>query len=154
MKKFNLLIVMGITLVLQSCAVIDTQTTPVDRVVKISDTSKNILFVRANNWMVDTFKSSKSVIQFSDKESGSISGRYLLGTVREASQYGAATYVYAGIKIVIKDGASKITVKPESFRYVEGDIYAKYTEKEMNIDINALLSSFANAMKTAEDTNW
>lgn len=42
---------------------------------------QNTLYVRANNWMVDQFQNADSVVQFADKESGTVSGRYMLGVI-------------------------------------------------------------------------
>lgn len=104
--------------------------------------------------MVDTFNNAESVIQFSDKESGSISGRYLLGTVVAPSQYGSGTKAYATIKIKVKDGAAKIIVTPESFTYAKGNMYTLYTEENAQSDILNLINSFKISMGTKEDNSW
>jgi len=153
-KKFTTLYVIIFSLFMQGCAAITTQSLPVIKVVKIADTKKNTLYVRVNNWMVDTFKNAESVIQFSDKEAGVISGRYLLGTVSRASQYGAANYAYASIKVIVKDNASKITVIPESFTYAQGNMYTLYTEKEVKRDVDYLIASFDKAMNEVESSDW
>ncbi len=154
MKKIIVFLVLLVVLIIQGCAMITTKSVPVDRVVKAENTSKEQLYVRANNWVVDTFNNAKSVIQFSDKESGTISGRYLLSTVVRANEYGPARYAYASIKIKVKDGATKITIKPESFTYAEGNMYTLYTEEDAKRDVNSLLGSFSNYMKKEEDENW
>jgi hypothetical protein len=138
----------------QGCASVTTQSSTIDKVVTIDGTKKNALYVKANNWMVQSFNSAKSVVQFTDKESGTISGRYLLGTVSAASEYGPARHVYAGIKIQVKDGASKITINPESFVYSKGNPYTLYTEENVERDVNALLVSFEKAMKNTDDSDW
>lgn len=154
MKKNILSITCSLVLLLQGCAIITTKSIPVESVVKIENTQKNTLFVRANNWMVDTFNNAKSVVQFTDKESGTISGRYLLGTVTNASEYGPARFAYASIKIQVKDNASKITIKPESFTYAKDNMFTLYTESLAQRDINKLMISFQNAMQKSEDSDW
>jgi hypothetical protein len=139
-------------MLVQGCAIITTKSIPVEKVVKIENTKKNTLYVRANNWMVESFNNAKSVVQFTDKESGTISGRYLLGTV--ANEYGPARYAYASIKIQVKDNASKITIKPESFTYAKGNMYTLYTEEEAQRDINSLLVSFEDSMQKVENADW
>lgn len=49
-----------------------------EKVFEIPNTSKDDLYIRANTWFVNTFKSSKSVIQFQDKDAGKIMGKYLM----------------------------------------------------------------------------
>ncbi|WP_236984860.1 DUF4468 domain-containing protein [Marinagarivorans cellulosilyticus] len=133
---------------------VTTESVPSERVVEVDGAEKDTLYVRANNWMVDAFNNADSVVQFTDKESGTISGRYLLGTVSNASEYGPARRAYATIKVRVKDGASKITVTPESFTYAKGNIYTLYTEEDAKRDVDALLFSFETAMKKSEDDEW
>jgi len=154
MRKLIVVVSLLLVFTLQACAMITTKSVPMVRVVNVENTSKKELYVRANNWMVDTFNSAKSVVQFTDKESGTISGRYLLGTIVRANEYGPTRNAYASIKIRVKDGAAKITIKPESFTYAEGNIYTLYTKKDVKRDVAALMVSFSTAMKKVEDTNW
>jgi hypothetical protein len=154
MRKLLSIIILIITgLTFKSCAVIKTESKPVTKVIQIENAEKNKPYVKANNWMVSAFNNAESVVQFTDKESGTITGKYLLGTVTDASQYGAANRVFAIINIQVKDGASKITVTPESFQYAKGNIYTLYTEEKANSDVNALIASFEDAMvkETADD---
>ncbi len=154
MRKLAILWLISFIVIIQGCATITTESVPAERVVNIPDAEKSALYVRANNWMVDTFNNAESVVQFSDKESGTISGRYLLGTIVNANEYGPARRAYATIKLRVKDGASKITVTPESFSYAQGNIYTLYTQEDAKRDINQLLSSFETAMKRKEDNDW
>ena len=39
-------------------------------------TNKNSNFIKANEWMVQSFNDAKSVIQFKDKEAGIFKGKY------------------------------------------------------------------------------
>lgn len=153
----NLLLFRGLVfviLILQNCTVITTESKPYSKVVNVENATKNELYVRANNWMISAFNNAESVIQFSDKESGTITGRYLLGTVTEADQYGPAERAFATIQIKVKDGASKITITPDSFKYRKGNIYTLYTEEKAKDDINALLTSFEQKIKLKEDNDW
>lgn len=154
MKYFKVIFLLCAALLVHGCVVITTNSAPVDRVVNLDTSSKDVLFVRANNWMVDAFKNAESVIQFTDKDSGSISGRYLLGTVSAASEFGPVRRAYATIKIRVKDGATKISVTPESFTYPKGNMYILYTEEDVTRDVSALINSFERAMKIPEDNNW
>jgi hypothetical protein len=79
--------------------------------------SKSELYVRANTWFVDTFNSAKMVVQFADKEEGVITGKYMMAP--KWAYNGVSVYQNGGylaiIQIQVKDGATKITVKPEPF---------------------------------------
>mgnify|MGYP001153032246 CR=1 FL=1 len=141
-------------LTFQSCAVITTESKPVTKVVNVEGATKTELYVRANNWMVSAFNNAESVIQFTDKETGTITGKYLLGTVTQANQYGPANRAFAIIQIQVKDGASKITITPDSFRYAKGNPYTLYTGEKAEEDINALMVSFEQAIKQKEDNDW
>lgn len=153
----RIITVIFLVLLMQGCSsfeVVTTKSIPVENVIYIQNESQNSLFVKANNWMVKNFNNAKSVIQFTDKESGNVSGRYLLGMVMPASDYAPASYAYATINIKVKDGAAKISITPESFVYVKNNMFTYYTEEQSQKDINSLIASFSTAIKTAEDNNW
>lgn len=155
MKKSLLKILcLTVFIALHSCAVITVPENPVSTVVELPDTPKEDLYVKANNWMVSAFNNAESVIQFSDKDAGQITGRYMLGMITAASQYGPANYAYAIINIKVKDGASKITVTPQEWRYAKGNMYTLYNEEKMNEDIASLISDFEKSMKAEADNDW
>jgi hypothetical protein len=54
-----------------------TNSTTFSEVVDVAETSAADLYTRINLWFVDAFKSAESVIEFSDKDSGVIKGKYL-----------------------------------------------------------------------------
>ena len=142
---------------MQGCSsfeVVTTKSIPVEKIIYIKGEAQNSLFVKANNWMVNNFKNAKSVVQFTDKESGNVSGRYLLSMVMPASDYAPASYAYATINIKVKDGAAKIIITPESFVYVKNNMFTYYTEEQSQKDVNSLIDSFSTSIKIAEDNNW
>ncbi len=141
-------------ILLVGCATVTTKSIPVEKKLNIPNTKMNDLYVRANNWMVDTFRNAKSVVQFSDKEAGVISGRYLLGTVVAPSEYGPGSSAYAQIKILVKDNAAKIIVTPEPFSYMKGNMYTLYTEEDAKKDIENLIISLDSSMLKSDNTNW
>jgi hypothetical protein len=66
--------------VFTSCVTTDpalTDSTTFNEVVDVNDLSSTDLYTRINLWFVDAFRSAESVIEFSDKESGIIKGKYL-----------------------------------------------------------------------------
>ncbi|WP_112479079.1 DUF4468 domain-containing protein [Vibrio variabilis] len=157
MKRLFSFLILATAVFLQGCQSMThvvTESTPVTTVVKVDGASQNDLYVKANNWMVDHFHNAESVIQFSDKESGNIAGRYLLGVVVAPSDYGAGEKAYATIKVKVKDGASKITITPESFQYMQGNMFTLYTKENADADIERLMQSFKVAMTHTESDDW
>ena len=160
MKKLLTTIFLVLTvLIFESCASIATKTVeskPVTKIIKIENADKNKLYVRANNWMVSAFNNAESVIQFSDKESGTVTGKYFLGKAQYATQYVPEKNVYAIINIQVKDGASKITITPDSWKHVVGGWYSKpaYTAEKAEADVNALISNFEAEMLREVSDDW
>ena len=76
MKK---IIIILFLVTLSSCYSSKIVTAP-KSIQKIINTEfkKNINYVKANEWMVESFNSAKNVIQFSDKEEGIVKGKYLM----------------------------------------------------------------------------
>lgn len=138
MKKVILSLVIFISLI--SCTSVKDlgYPEPKYKIVNNNKTKENN-YIKANEWMVNTFHSAESVVQFSDKEEGIIKGKYLLeGTTNR----------YASITIWVKDNASKINI--EAFDNLTsvvsmGKEYG-YTREEYEADINPLLESFYNTM--------
>ena len=115
---------------------------PVDTVKPAG--SKAELFVKANLWMVDQFKSAKSVIQYSDKEAGVIKGKYLLASTPVEhvwmSYYVGGDYT-ATITITTSD--NQITLKIEPVELPRAD----YPQEKMDADVRALYTRFEKDFK-------
>lgn len=73
------------------------------------------LYSKANMWLVDAFNNAKSVIQFSDKETGVIKGKY----VSRLEPDGTYIYEYrTTITIETRDGKCKITFSDAYYELV------------------------------------
>lgn len=149
---FVLLIVQGCSSMYGTAATSNLD--PVVKVVPVEDVSQNELYVRANNWMVGAFTDAKSVVQFSDKESGTITGKYYLSPITASTQYGAGTDAYAIINIQVKEGASKITITPETFQYMKGNMFTLYNEEVALGKMTSLVSSFEEDIQIEDKTDW
>lgn len=159
MRKILLLILVSTTLMscggYQQIKTTNVSVPPIEEVINLEG-SKNDLYVRANKWMVENFNNAKSVIQFSDKEAGVVAGKYLIGTVGSmgtglASSYvGPTKDVFAVITIDVKDNAAKITLTSEPFQTMESKQLVNYglTEESLKAQLNDLVTSFENYMKT------
>ncbi|HBY66654.1 MAG TPA: hypothetical protein DEG69_02080 [Flavobacteriaceae bacterium] len=151
MKK---LLLLPLIVAFVGCAVMGEETVsqlPVsEKTVNINGT-QNELYVKANSWMVTAFSDAESVIQFTDKESGTVMGKYYLAPV-SLSGYGAYGS-YAIIKILVKDNAAKIEITPDKVTYMKGNTYNMYNEESAKQKIENVLTSFEEYMKN-EKTDW
>jgi len=111
---------------------------------------KNQLFLKANEWMVKTFNSAESVIQYSDKEEGVIIGKYLMfGEIRTGA-YGISvdSRVYAKIDIRVKDGRALISIEPmgEWSYDPSGFTIYKFGKEQCQAEMESLIESLRAAL--------
>lgn len=117
MKKMALFLVAALVL-LTSCTTMGSEKASPDLlsmsvVIEVPGSSQDDLFVKANSWMVDTFKSAKSVIQYADKEAGIVKGKYvqklpygLLGDYMD---------VTSTVTVEIKEGKARVSFADASY---------------------------------------
>lgn len=121
-----------------------------EEIIDVPNTSKNDLYVKANEWMVSNFGNADSVIEFSDKEEGTILGKYLLQGQVVSTGYGTSdTRIFAKIDIRVKDNSTKIMIEP----YTDVDIYNASAESAIKTKISSLIDSYKNFMGSSK-TNW
>ena len=148
---------------LNSCAsstkAVDVKVEKISKIFKVENT-KNELYLKANDWMISTFKDAESVIQFSDKESGVITGKYLMGKslvpVGNSHTFSPSfENVFAIIKIQVKDKAAKITITPNTYRNgtitIAGKVDEGYTKETATKEINTLIELFGEFLKNEND---
>lgn len=110
-----------LVILLVSCATTATKVTePVtySETIEVAGVSQDDLYIRANMWFVDAFNNADSVIQFSDKESGVIKGKYIGGSVM------VGIYIYkisTTVTVEVKDGRYRITFDNPQYQYI-GDL--------------------------------
>lgn len=157
MKKLNILLILGLALLLMSCATVKpSEVKGMTKVVDVPGVSKDELFVRASSWMVETFNSSKSVTQYSDKEAGIIKGKYVI----DFPQLTAQGSCDATITIECKDEKCRLIIDdPYDFRVK--DIYStrivNMTQKGFDTvigNISYVCESFEKYIKEEQDTSW
>lgn len=163
MKNFFSLILLFGLFSFQSCGTFQgtpVSMEPIEHHFEV-DKSKDDLYVSANNWMAETFNSAKSVIQFTDKEAGVVTGKYLLKPGYRYSNYQyyetEEGSVYAIIKIQVKKGATKITVNPDDFTEITSDMLNekyKYSKEKATEQINALIESYETYIKNDDSEIW
>lgn len=118
--------VLVIGLLFSSCATSGTKVTePVifSEVVDVAGASKDTLYTKANMWFVDAFRSAESVIQFSDKGSGVIKGKYIGDTVM------AGIYICklsSTVTVEARDGRYRILFENPMYQYVGDALNGMY----------------------------
>ncbi|WP_041258211.1 DUF4468 domain-containing protein [Fibrella aestuarina] len=81
------------------------------QVIDVPNTPASVLFDRARSWCMDTFRSSKSVIDYEDKASGVIAAKPLVYT----KSRNGSTAQRVVIDIRCKDGKYRCEVHPYEF---------------------------------------
>ena len=142
-----------IACILLAVSCVPTRVTPKDDFKKsttLSDlnTPKLDLYIKANDWMVDTFNSPESVIEFTDKESGTILGKYLAYGA-ESTDYTVDTRTFAKIDVRVKEDAAKIEIS------LLNDVrtYNKAQEDEIHKKLDNIILSFKERMQSSEN-DW
>lgn len=151
--KSKLLIILFIASILSACTTsYKLVSSPKQENIIEAKGSKDELYVKANQWMVRTFKDAKSVIQFQDKEEGKIMGKYLLHTTNLNFE---DADVFALITISVKDNATKIEIEPlGTWNYDEsGFTLYKYSPQNAESDMKLLFEDYQKFMK-AETMTW
>lgn len=141
-------------LLLTSCMVtqLPTEQTTLEKVIEVPGVSQNDLYVRANTWFVRTFNSAESVIEFQDKESGKIAGKYIVGYNYLLTEYlGKQT-----ITVDVKEGKARIRIENPMVRQRTG-MGAKYSPvNKAHLDKlkpkwNELIADFEKGVNTSDD---
>lgn len=151
------LLICGFLLLFISCTATRTMVRldPTYKIIE-SDGSRDELFVNANIWLVESFQSAKDVIQFSDKEAGIVMGKYSLSLPDYEWGHFNPQGISALIKIQVKEGATRITIIPESFVEPSGDMYmrAPYDRGDVQNSINLLVQSYISFVKFDQSNQW
>ncbi|MFC5625657.1 DUF4468 domain-containing protein [Algoriphagus winogradskyi] len=136
------------------------QETPPPKIATFeNDHDKERNYVLANEWMVETFNNAESVIQFTDKESGTIKGKYIVrpGYVSTSPYVASRDALYSIITLRVKEKGCRIEVDPPN-----GQFYSQksmgtelgYTTAMFEEDANKLIDDFKSRMLGASTTDW
>lgn len=159
MKLKNTLLVLLIAINF-SCMSVKTlayEGEPLTETIELNS-NKDSNYVKANEWMVETFGDAESVIQFVDKEAGIIKGKYMMYQGQKASQYSPSVQSYfAMITIRVRDNAAKIEVDPTSKFTVTNYMGSKigFTPELFKSSAQNLISDFSVKMKNqSKNDDW
>lgn len=159
MKKY--LIVLAVALfVFVGCATSsgNVSVEPFQEVIEVADTSADELFIKANQWAVGAFNKANSVIEFSDKESGIITGKYVEDVITNVL-FGYHTKLTTIMNIETKDNKVRITLtlgNAEALLYNGRPSGYPIGETEIT-QLKNTWSSLANDLKislVSESTDW
>ena len=114
--------------------------------IEMPGKSKSELYGMSNEWMVKTFTDAKSVIQFSNLETGTISGKYLM-YYSPPSQYTIEINFYSIITIHVKDYKVQINIDPQGFLPRSWGVEV-YSMEQIKNDANRLILSYENYLET------
>ncbi|TXD45845.1 DUF4468 domain-containing protein [Polaribacter sp. IC073] len=121
--------------------------------------NKNSNFIKANEWMVQSFNDAKSIIQFKDKEAGIVKGKYLMraGVVSTSAYVQSTASFYSVITIRVKDNISRIEINAPSGIYSQKSMGIEYgfTKELFLTKANVLITEFEEYMKMeSRNDNW
>jgi hypothetical protein len=119
-----------------------------EKPIEMSGKSKSELYGMSNEWMVKTFIDARNVIQFSNLETGTISGKYLMFYSPPNSLPNSPEInFYSIITIYVKDNNVQISVDPQGNlpRYLGMEMY---TMEQMKKEAEDLIASYEDYMKT------
>jgi len=139
-------------ILLHSCVSIKYQTPPPQISANFeNEIDKNANYVLANEWLVETFNNAESVIQFADKESGLVKGKYVLraGYVSTSPYVASRDALYAIITIRLRDNACRIEIDPPSRGFYSqriGTVEYGYTVLQFDEDARNLINNFQKRM--------
>src|SRR4030067_1568694 len=112
MKKHRLAVSIQLFLfLLCGCmpTLIPSDSTTVQRVIEVPGIPKDIIYERSRIWIAKTFRSSKAVIEYENKETGVIIGNGIVYYTLSAGFSSAGVPVRFTMKEDIKDGRIRIT---------------------------------------------
>lgn len=148
MKKILVLI---FVIAISSCVIhrtspIDTNLRTYEKVIDLPEKSKEDIFVLSNKWMVETFNSAQSVIEYSDKEAGTIMGKYVFDYTGH--------FVKSIIQIDARENKCRIHFKNPLIRNVDRDLdYRDMRSNESMILTNNKWKELAESFSTYLQTN-
>jgi len=163
MKKIiNILILTTISsFIFYGCAgmTVVNNDTELMRVIKVENMSKDEIFVKSMEWFSRTFKESKSVIDYQDKEAGKIIGN---GAITHYFNMIVNGQVKFSVKIEAKENRSRITLSNFSSKIIGSsgpavDGYLMQGEYNKALPkLELLMDDYTTYLKSASssDDNW
>lgn len=126
------------------------------RVIEVPDATKSQLFDRSRMWFASAFKHANNVIQYENKENGSIMGK---GTIQcNGLQYKNSLQI--SVNTDVKEGKARITIHGLSLNNPDfGEMgVQRGIWEDMQPNINDMMTSYEQAVKptaaAVKSDNW
>lgn len=154
-------VILFILLIVAGCA--SMTTTPLQEkpvVIKVYDSNKekDDIYRIANEWMVETFKSSSEVIQYQDKEEGVIIGK---GLTLIGSNFAGSSYAHFTIKIETKENKTRLSITDVYLEIKTGggntskrQIENQETWKKVKAELIDIADSYKNKLMSSSNESW
>jgi len=126
-------------------------------IVDVSGVTKDELFVNTNLWAVGFFNKADSVIEFSDKNAGIISGKFIGDSHPIMGGLSGRQSVKSIFTISVKDEKIKLDLKPTGLMTYDGygrlieSSYVGVKAEDISAEYNAILESLKNALLKTSD---
>ncbi len=98
-------------------------------IIEVQDQTKGQIFGNANKWAVKTFGSAESVLEYSNQEVGTISGKFIYPS-SDNFAYNGYSDVKSIITIECKDNKLRLTLQPIEMLYVRKNGYGEVIERK------------------------
>ncbi len=145
--------------VLTGCAgvqTVNTEDMQMQRIIDVPNTSKSILYDRSRMWYAAAFNSAKSVIEYEDKNNGTIMGN---GYVSIIADLVAERQLAISISTELKDNKARITLQGKHLynpQWGNLGVQQRYWES-FKLKLDALMSDYTNYIsvtKQVKSDNW
>jgi len=127
------------------------ETREVKEVIDFPGMKKDQIFTKTVEWLAESFKSSKQVIEMQDKVSGKI-----VGNIVTEGRILISSVLYESKMIIeVKDYKARITFIPSTMT-IEGTtrkLYGGEVDKAI-VTLQSVKDSYMGYMKKADDSNW
>lgn len=108
-------------------------------VVEASGNSAEDLYVKAASWMVDSFNSSDSVIEYEDKEAGIIKGKFRIFSSRHEFEM--------SVTVETRPERARLSIIPIGINGNYNEYIVQSSIDEYNVECQLLLESFKAAIQ-------
>jgi hypothetical protein len=155
MKKHRLAVSMQLFLfLLCGCmpTLIPPDSTTVQKVIEVPGIPKDIIYERSRIWIAKTFRSSKAVIEYENKETGVIIGNGVIHYTLTAGFSSAEVPVRFTMKEDIKDGRIRITFDNLYEGTLEMPVKYRQSMDRIRPKLLSLADSLGEAVRSPQDS--
>lgn len=112
--------------------------------------TKKQIFDKANKWAVKVFNNADAVIEYSNFETGTISGKYIYNSIDKTGVFDTYPRVKSFITVECKDGRLRLTQQPIEIFHYQTNLYG-YVIKNQWESITTVSEKFINFENESEN---